>query len=117
MTEHPIQRLDDDVHQRVRLGILTVLAGVTRADFGHLKTTLAVTDGNLGRHLESLADAGYVQLNKVIEGRRPRTWVKITKKGREALRREVAALQELINSLNRTTQATPADTARVRSED
>jgi DNA-binding MarR family transcriptional regulator len=97
---HPIQRLDDDVHQRVRLGVLTVLAGVTRADFGHLKTTLAVTDGNLGRHLEALERAGYVEIAKVIEGRRPRTWVKITRQGRQALRREVEALRELIDGLD-----------------
>jgi DNA-binding MarR family transcriptional regulator len=108
MSDHPIQRLDDDVHQRVRLGILTVLAGVTRADFSHLKTTLAVTDGNLGRHLESLETAGYVQISKVFEGRRPRTWIKITRTGRSALRREIHALQELIDALNAADRATPA---------
>ncbi|MEU0089348.1 transcriptional regulator [Kribbella sp. NPDC006257] len=99
MSEHPIHRLDDDVHQRVRLGILTVLAGVARADFGHLKNTLGVTDGNLGKHLEALASAGYVQVDKVIDGRRPRTWAKITRAGRTALRREVQALQDLLETL------------------
>jgi predicted ArsR family transcriptional regulator len=102
MTEHPIHRLDDDVHQRVRLGILTVLTGVARADFGHLKSTLGVTDGNLGRHLESLAAAGYVDLDKVIDGRRPRTWVKITRTGRAALKQEVQALRDLLDTLNTT---------------
>jgi predicted ArsR family transcriptional regulator len=99
MTEHPIHRLDDDVHQRVRLGILTVLAGVARADFGHLKSTLGVTDGNLGKHLEALAAAGYVQVDKVIDGRRTRTWARITRSGRTALRREVQALQDLLELL------------------
>lgn len=99
MSEHPIHRLDDDVHQRVRLGILTVLAGVARADFGHLKTTLGVTDGNLGKHLESLAAAGYVQVDKVNDGRGPRTWATITRSGRTALRREVQALQDLLATL------------------
>ena len=102
MTEHPIHRLDDDVHQRVRLGILTVLTGVARADFGHLKSTLGVTDGNLGRHLESLAAAGYVDVDKVIDGRRPRTWVKITRSGKTALRQEVQALRDLLDTLNTT---------------
>ena len=32
MNQHPIHRLDDDVHQRVRLGILAVLSSVARAD-------------------------------------------------------------------------------------
>ena len=52
MSEHPIHDLDDDVHQRVRLGILATLSGMSRADFAHLKRELGVTDGNLGRHLE-----------------------------------------------------------------
>jgi DNA-binding MarR family transcriptional regulator len=76
-----------------------VLAGVARADFGHLKSTLGVTDGNLGKHLESLAAAGYVQVDKVIDGKRPRTWAKITRSGRTALRQEVQALQDLLDLL------------------
>jgi hypothetical protein len=46
------------VHQRIRLGILAVLAEAERADFGYLKSVLELTDGNLGRHLEILRDAG-----------------------------------------------------------
>ncbi|WP_206685937.1 transcriptional regulator [Kribbella qitaiheensis] len=72
---------------------------MARADFGHLKSTLGVTDGNLGKHLESLAAVGYVQVDKVIDGRRPRTWVTITRSGRTALRREVQALQDLLATL------------------
>ena len=37
MSEHPIHRLDDEVHQRVRLGILATLSGLARADFTYLK--------------------------------------------------------------------------------
>ena len=37
---HPAQRLDDTVHQRVRLGILAVLSEASRADFGFLRDTL-----------------------------------------------------------------------------
>jgi DNA-binding MarR family transcriptional regulator len=100
MSDHPIHRLDDDVHQRVRLGILTLLTGVARADFGLLKNELHLTDGNLGRHLETLAAAGLVNLDKTTHNNRPRTWVKITHRGRLALRREVKALRELITTLD-----------------
>jgi DNA-binding MarR family transcriptional regulator len=100
MSQHPIHRLDDDVHQRVRLGILTLLTGVTRADFGLLKNELHLTDGNLGRHLETLTAAGLIKLDKTTENNRPRTWIKITHRGRLALRREVKALRELIATLD-----------------
>jgi predicted ArsR family transcriptional regulator len=96
MTSHPIHRLDDDVHQRVRLGILAVLTSVAKADFAHLKTTLQVTDGNLGRHLQVLEQSGLIAVDKTTENGRPRTWLQVTRKGRAALRRELQALNDLI---------------------
>jgi len=93
---HPSQRLDDTVHQRVRLGILAVLAEADQADFGYLKDALALTDGNLSRHLQVLEEAGYVTIAKTFEGRRPRTWASCTKSGRAAFASEVAALRELL---------------------
>ncbi|MDX6231178.1 MAG: hypothetical protein QOH68_126 [Nocardioidaceae bacterium] len=99
MTDHPIHDLDDDVHQRVRLGILAALIGLTRADFAHLKRELAVTDGNLGRHLEVLGQAGLVKLTREATGSRPRTWVSITPRGKKALRKEIDALRKIVSQI------------------
>ena len=99
---HPSQRLDDVVHQRVRLGILAVLAEADQADFGYLKEALGLTDGNLSRHLQVLEEAGYVRIDKTFEGRRPRTWVGATKAGRAAFAAELAALQDLIAGAERS---------------
>jgi len=96
---HPSQQLDDTVHQRVRLGILAVLAEADRADFGFLKETLDLTDGNLSRHLRVLEDAGYVTIEKGYEDRRPRTWVNATRRGRKALEEHLTALQQLIDQV------------------
>jgi DNA-binding MarR family transcriptional regulator len=96
---HPTNGLDDTVHQRVRLGILTVLAESRRADFGYLREALELTDGNLSRHLQVLSDAGYVNLDKTIEGNRPRTWVSATKEGRRALGSELASLRTLLTAM------------------
>jgi len=98
--DHPSSRLDDVVHQRVRLGILAVLAEADQADFGYLKESLGLTDGNLSRHLQVLEEAGFVHITKAFEGRRPRTWVSPTKPGRAAFARELAALRELIASVD-----------------
>ncbi len=43
-----------------------------------------------------LEDAGLVQVSKGYEGKRPRTWVKITADGRAALTVEITALTELV---------------------
>lgn len=93
----PTQYLDDVVHQRVRLGILTVVHEARRVDFNYLKDTLGLTGGNLSQHLRVLEDAGFVSVDKAIEGRRPRTWVAITRSGRRALRLEVAALKVIVS--------------------
>ncbi|WP_323100666.1 transcriptional regulator [Intrasporangium sp. YIM S08009] len=93
---HPTSRLDDVVHQKARLGILALLAEADRADFTYLKSNLGLTDGNLGRHIEVLAGSGLVHVEKGYAGRRPRTWVTITRAGRHALAEEMAAIRELL---------------------
>jgi DNA-binding MarR family transcriptional regulator len=94
---HPSTALTEVVHQRTRLGILSVLAESGRADFTYLKSALQLTDGNLGRHLEILAGEGLIEITKGYEGRRPRTWAKITKVGQSALSAQMAAMKELVN--------------------
>jgi DNA-binding MarR family transcriptional regulator len=93
---HPTNGLDDTVHQRHRLGVLTITAEARRADFGYLRDALGLTPGNLSRHLTVLEEAGLVQVEKGYEGRRPRTWVRITRAGRAALATELSTLSELV---------------------
>ena len=93
---HPLADLDETIHQRARLGILAILAEHREADFTHLKRSLDLTDGNLGRHLDVLVQAGHVTLRKGSDGRRTRTWVRITGQGSSALRQEVAHLRQLL---------------------
>ncbi len=93
---HPTRSLDEVVHQRHRLGILTVAAEARRVEFGYLREALELTAGNLSRHLTVLAEAGLVDIEKGYEGRRPRTWVRITRTGRAALAAEMAALGALV---------------------
>ena len=95
MTEFPTNGLDDVVHQRHRLGILTITAE-GKAEFGYLREALGLTAGNLSRHLSVLEDAGLVQVEKGYKGRRPRTWVRITSRGRSALAGEMEILAGLV---------------------
>jgi DNA-binding transcriptional ArsR family regulator len=93
---HPTSAIDETVHQRHRLGILTITAEAQRAEFGYLREALGLTPGNLSRHLTVLEEAGLVTVEKGYAGRRPRTWVRITRQGRTALAAELAALAELL---------------------
>jgi DNA-binding MarR family transcriptional regulator len=93
---HPTNLIDETVHQRHRLGILTITAEARQAEFGYLREALGLTPGNLSRHVTVLEGAGLVEVEKGYAGRRPRTWVRITGKGRAALAAELSALTELV---------------------
>ena len=80
----------------VRLGLLAVLHEVRTADFSYFRSVLQVTDGNLGQHIEILRRNGLVEVTKGYEGKRPRTWVAITRAGDKALRSEIDALKRLL---------------------
>jgi DNA-binding MarR family transcriptional regulator len=97
MTGHPANGLDDTVHQRVRLGILTIAHEARRAEFSYLRTQLELTGGNLSQHLAVLEAAGLVQVEKGYAGRRARTWITLTKAGHTALAEEIARLKLLIS--------------------
>ena len=97
---HPALQLDDVVHQRVRLGILAVFAEAKRAEFGYLRDALDLSDGNLSRHIQVLEEAGLVSVEKGYEGRRPRTWVSASRRGRAALDAELRSLRELISRVD-----------------
>ena len=99
MTDHPVNGLNDVVHQRVRLGILAIAHQARRVEFSYLRTELDLSAGNLSQHLAVLDRAGLVTIEKGYEGKRPRTWVLVTKAGRKAMHHEIATLKTLIQHL------------------
>jgi DNA-binding transcriptional ArsR family regulator len=102
---NPTGDLDEVVHQRHRLGILTIAAEAAEVEFGFLQQTLELTAGNLSRHLTVLEEAGLVKIRKGYVGRRPKTWVRITRAGTTALTRELSALQDLVTRLKAPSKA------------
>ncbi|SFW83576.1 transcriptional regulator [Amycolatopsis australiensis] len=104
MSEHPAAALDETVHQRHRLGILTIAAEAGKVDFGYLRRTLDMTAGNLSRHVTILQEAGLIDVEKGYEGKRPRTWITISAAGRRALAAEMAALRALLSAVERSAQ-------------
>ena len=117
MTDHPTNGLDETVHQRHRLGILTIAAEAQRADFRYLRDTLELTAGNLSRHLTVLEDAGMVKVEKGYEGRRPRTWVRITRQGRSALAAELDVLASLVRQHVAAVKAADSDQVNSAASD
>jgi DNA-binding MarR family transcriptional regulator len=109
MADHPANGLDDVVHQRVRLGIMTIAHQARQVEFGFLRTALQLTAGNLGQHLTVLEKAELITIEKGYEGKRPRTWVTLTAAGRAALRDEIAHLKQLIQQVEHDETAEPRE--------
>jgi DNA-binding MarR family transcriptional regulator len=89
--------LDPVIHGRVRLGMMAFLASVQSASFVELKARLEASDGNLSTHLRKLEDAGYVQVNKQFQGRKPLTMVSLSEAGRKAWIGYLDHMQSLLN--------------------
>ena len=91
-------RLDRVIHEASRLAIVSVLAPRRDVTFTELRDLLDMTDGNLSVHLNKLAEAGYVSLEKDYIGKKPRTTVSLTRPGRTALTRHLDALEAILRA-------------------
>jgi DNA-binding MarR family transcriptional regulator len=96
MDSFDIEKIDEVIHGRVRLGIMAFLASADTADFNTLKAKLQATDGNLSAHLRKLEDAGYVTVDKSFVDRKPLTRITISKTGRTAFAAYLDAIGKLV---------------------
>ncbi|SRR5271155_2318250 len=91
---------NETIHQPIRLRIMAALTALRADEEGHdfarLKTLTGATDGNLGAHIDTLTRAGYVEVTKAFVGRRPRTTVRVSARGRAAFAAHVAFLRSII---------------------
>jgi DNA-binding HxlR family transcriptional regulator len=101
--------LDDAIHQKARLGIMSTLLALGEADFKLLKETLALSDGNLSTHLALLEERGYVEVRKEFVRRKPRTTYTPTEPGRQAFHRYLVALERIIRAADSAEQTGSGD--------
>ena len=87
---------DPLLHQTVRSKLVSLLIANDELPFKALKESLGVTDGNLSTHLSKLEKEGYVAIEKTFEGKRPKTTLKITTKGKKAFSDYINTLKKFI---------------------
>ena len=75
---------------------MAVLANSEAVEFAFLRDHLGVKDADLSKQMKQLVDAGYVSSSKDKVGRGGKRWFRITKEGRDAFDRHVAALRDLV---------------------
>jgi len=92
------EHIDPVIHERVRLSIVSLLAMVQSMSFKEIKSTLALTDGNLSAHSRKLENAGYIAIQKSFQERKPHTVMSLTPKGRAAYRNYLNMLRKIIET-------------------
>lgn len=95
----PIAEIDPLIHAPTRLKIMAYLSIVESADFTFLMQQTGLTRGNLSVNLRKLEDAGYVSIKKEFVDRVPRTLIRLTKEGRQAIQIYRDNMQIVLNEL------------------
>ena len=90
------RELNPLLHSQLRLAVVSLLVGLDEADFVYLKERTEATAGNLSVQIDKLSQAGYIEVEKGFEGKRPRTVCRITAQGRAAFAEYVDALKDYI---------------------
>jgi len=91
-----LRDLNKAFESKIRLGIMSALVVNEYFDFNSLKELLEVTDGNLASHLKSLEKSKYVTFKKEFLGRKPNTKYSATDEGREAFKKHIKAIEQLL---------------------
>ena len=88
--------IDETIHQKTRLAIMSHLAAVGETDFLTLKRTLGLTDGNISIHAGILESKGFLEIEKSFVGKKTRTTYRITSSGRKAFAEYVGHLEGIL---------------------
>jgi len=89
---------DEMISAPCRLGILATLVPGEPVSFTEMKAATSLSDGNLHVQTRKLADVGYIEISKIMKGRRSVTKFIITELGRERIRLYVTKLQQILDA-------------------
>jgi len=96
---HPLADIDQIIHAPARLMVLTYLYVVESADYVFLMRLTGLTWGNLATHLNKLEEAGYVDIQKTFDGKKPKSILRMTEQGRNAFRAYKKSMQQVLDDL------------------
>ncbi|WP_241269292.1 transcriptional regulator [Streptomyces chrestomyceticus] len=88
---------DELIHPSTRLSVVALLAATEWADFPFIRDSLSLSDSALSKQLHTLEEAQYLEIQKEGGGRKRRTKVRLTDRGRTAFEGHVAALRAIVD--------------------
>ncbi len=96
MNTEPYLQLDRVIHEKGRLGIMSMLAATAELSFTEMRDALGMTDGNLTTHIKALQQEGYISVAKSYQNRRPLTTCALTATGRKAFAEYINLLEKIV---------------------
>jgi len=96
---NPLSGIDPLIHAPARLAILTYLYVVESADYVYLMRMTGLTWGNLATHLNKLEEAGYIEIQKTFNGKKPQTILRISEQGRTAFHAYKKIMKQILDDL------------------
>ena len=100
-------QFDELIHPSTRLSIVALLAAADWVDFAFVRDRLGLSDSALSKQFATLDDAGYIVIDRPTENRRRRVHVRLTDAGRDAFDGHVAALRQIVDSVDRAERSVP----------
>jgi len=94
-----MNKISEMIHQPTRLKIMAAAKALPAGewiDFVRLRDIVEVTDGNFGSHVNTLAEAGLLLIDKGFVGKRPRTRISLAPAGRIAFDFYLTELQAIL---------------------
>ncbi len=75
---------------------MAYISGAGEADFTSIKKAVDTSDGNMSVHLRKLEEAGYINVTKGFNARKPQTIYALSDKGRQAWVQYLEQMRTLI---------------------
>lgn len=95
MKQYAASKINKIVHQPVRFSIMAALLSVKKAEFGLVRDAVGINDSQLSRQVSVLEKSGYVKVEKGYVGKRPRTWLSLTAKGKNVFEEHLGILRQI----------------------
>ncbi|MEU9046549.1 MULTISPECIES: transcriptional regulator [unclassified Kitasatospora] len=90
--------LDEAFRTVTRLRIAAFLSACDESDFRAVQEYCGLSPSLLSKNVTFLAEQGYAEVRKGHVGKVPRTWLRLTQRGRTALAHHLTALQEIADA-------------------
>lgn len=107
--------VDRLIHEPARYAVMALLYVVERAEYLFVLNQTRMTSGNLTAHVAKLDQAGYLSVQKKFVHKKPKTFLRLTPRGRKAFddyRREMKERLETMPDVGGEQSGTGSEEAR-----